>query len=81
MARWERIRGICMTVGAQEEPTYGVRLTAGDIVWEWADVDVDPAVVDELLSRLRENQPEICHLEDIVRDFIEETASKPRCGG
>ena len=78
VGHWERIRATCMTVGAQGEQTYGVRLTVGDTVWEWADVDVNPAIVDELLSRLRENQPEICHLDDIVRDFIEEMA---RYGG
>ena len=77
MQRWSVIKGICVTSGAEGIPTYGVQvaLPSGD-TWRWEDVDVDPAMVAVLADRLQTIQPERCHFEDLVLDFIEEMAAK-----
>ncbi len=70
--RWECIRSLCTADGAAGVTVYGVRLISPDGVWEWQDVSTSKAQVMCLLTRLRREQPERCHLEDIVRDFIVE---------
>ncbi len=70
--RWECIGSQCTADGACGETVYGVRLVTSEGVWEWSDVSSSAAQVECLLDRLRREQPEICHLEDIVRDFIVE---------
>lgn len=72
---WSVTEGVCMSHGAEGLPTYGVRgvNTRGE-VWEWADVDVCRDRVEQLVCRMQGAQPQACHLEDIVRDFIEEQA-------
>ena len=77
MQRWRVIEGDCTTQGAEGYPVFGVQATLPDgIVWSWADVDADPAVAEELACRLQVMQPEKCHFEDLVLDFIEEMAGK-----
>ncbi len=77
MQEWSVIEGECETEGAVGYPVYGVQVTQSDgTVWTWADVDTDPAVVGVLACRLQAAQPETCHFEDLVRDFIEEMAGK-----
>ena len=72
---WECIPGRCITPGAEGVPTYGVRVQCRDgSVWEWPDVDVDRAVVCQLVERLQVAQPERCHYEDLVLDFIQRQA-------
>ncbi len=68
---WELTRGVCETDGAEGATVYGVRVTVGEREWAFADVDVSPYRVEVLLGRLRQAQPAFCHMEDIVRDFIE----------
>lgn len=77
MQQWSVIEGECQTHGAEGVPTYGVQgiLPCG-AVWRWPDVDVDFAVAARLAQRLQEVQPEPCHFEDMVSDFIEEIAAK-----
>ena len=70
--RWECISSRCTADGAAGETVYGVRLVTADGMWEWADVSASAAQVECLLERLRREQPEMCHLADIVRDFIVE---------
>ncbi len=69
---WEMVTGTCQTDGAEGATVYGVRLTVGAYVWQFDDVDASAQRVEVLLRRLRQEQPAICHLEDVVRDFIEE---------
>jgi len=72
---WIRTRGFCGTQGAEDVPTYGVRVEYPGGAWMWADVDTDPAVVQRLVERLNAVQPEPCHFADMVLDFIEECAA------
>ena len=77
MQLWSVVEGECETQGAEGVPTYGVQVTLSDGGgWSWADVDVDASVVAELVRRLQAAQPDRCHFEDLVRDFIEEKAGK-----
>lgn len=77
MQQWRVIEGICETDGASGCPTYGVAVTLPDGgEWAWADVDVDPSAVQVLCRRLQAAQPERCHFQDMVLDFIEEMAAK-----
>ncbi|MBR2319799.1 MAG: hypothetical protein IKA50_03315 [Clostridia bacterium] len=77
MQWWSVIEGKCESEGAIAFPTYGVQVTMEDGgVWSWADVDVDRRVVELLVGRLQAIQPERCHFEDLVLDFIEEMAAK-----
>ena len=77
MQYWRMTEGWCVTPGAEGYPAYGVAVTLPDGgVWEWVDVDTDPAAVEELVSRLQSTQPEACHFRDMVLDFIEEMAGK-----
>ena len=72
---WSVTEGVCMTHGAEGLPTYGVRgVKSHGEVWEWTDVDVCRSRVELLVCRLQQAQPQVCHLEDIVRDFIEQQA-------
>lgn len=71
---WELTRGVCETDGAEGATVYGVRVTAGEREWAFADVDASPQRVELLLERLRRAQPAFCHMEDIVRDFIDSEA-------
>lgn len=73
--QWKMIPGVCGTPGAEGAPTYGVQVTYGPHVWTWADVDTDPAVAQALVDRCNRLQPEPCHFEEIVLDFIEESAA------
>lgn len=68
---WELTVGRCETEGAVGETVYGIRVTAGTFCWRFADVDADPQRVERLLQRLRQERPHPCHLEDVVRDFID----------
>ena len=54
---WELTRGVCETDGAEGVLVYGVRVTAGEKTWAFADVDVSPRRVEILLERLRQAQP------------------------
>ena len=72
---WTVVAGTCGTHGAEGIPTYGVQVTYADCTWTWADVDLDPAVAQRLTDRLNRVQPEPCHFEEIVLDFIEESAA------
>lgn len=77
MQQWTVVAGVCATPGAEGYPTYGVAVTLPDGThWVWADADVDLAVVTQLVDRLQAVQPERCHFEEIILDFIEETAAK-----
>ena len=77
MQLWRVTEGIIQTDGAEGYPTYGVAVTLPDGgVWAWSDVDVDRAAVEALVRRLQTAQPEACHFEDMVLDFIEEMAGK-----
>ena len=73
MQQWMVIQGTCATEGAEGYPTYGVRMTdVNDVPWEWADVDTDPTVVAVLAHRLQQAQPQRCHFQEMVLDYIEE---------
>ena len=72
MDTWEVVARLCQTDGAVGETVYGVQGRAGDAVWEWPDVSPDRRRAEELAHRLRQAQPEYCHLEDIVTDFLHE---------
>ena len=77
MQQWRVTTGVCRTDGAEGCPTYGVAVTLSDGgAWAWADVDTDPFIVRDLVRRLQAAQPEACHFEDLVLDFIEEMAGK-----
>lgn len=77
MLRWSVIEGVCQTQGAEGCPVFGVQTTLPDgRSWRWADVDADPTVAQALAARLQRLQPEECHFEDLIRDFIEEMAGK-----
>lgn len=77
MQQWRVTTGVCRTDGAEDYPTYGVAVTLSDGgAWAWADVDTDPFIVRDLVRRLQAAQPEACHFEDLVLDFIEEMAGK-----
>ena len=72
---WECIPGRCITPGAEGVPTYVVRVRCRDgSVWEWPDVDVDQGAVFRLVETLQTAQPERCHYEDLVLDFIQRQA-------
>ena len=76
--QWELTRGVCGTHGAEDKPTYGVRVRCPDgRVWAWPDVDLDPAVTARLVARLQSVQPEPCHFAELVLDYIEEQAGLP----
>ena len=72
---WSVIRGVCTTPGAEGTATYGVRAVCADRVWQWPDVDVDPAVTAALAHRLGALQPDPCHFTELVLDYIEERAT------
>ena len=72
---WMLLPGVCETAGAEGVATYGVCVSHTDGRWVWSDVDPDPAVVQRLVARLNEAQPEPCHFVDMVLDFIEEQAA------
>lgn len=75
MQQWTITVGVSDSDGAEGYPVYGVQATLPDgTVWAWPDVDMDPAVVRRLVSRLQELQPEACHFRDLVLDYIEEMA-------
>lgn len=74
ITEWELCTGVCETDGADPVTVYGVRARCGAWTWEFADVDVSAPAVETLLARLRQMQPEPCHCEEIVRDYIEELA-------
>lgn len=72
---WEIIESVCTTPGAEGVPVYGVVVHDGDgYRWTWPDVDVDRAVVSRLVMRLQSLQPERCHFEAMVLDYIHEVA-------
>lgn len=72
---WRRIEGRMDSDGAEGFLTFGVQVVCSDgTVWQWPDVDPDPLVVDRLVARLQSAQLEPCHWEDMVLDFIYETA-------
>ena len=76
MQCWQRIESVCAGDGAEGFPTFGVQVTTPDgTVWQWADVDPDPAVTDRLVARLQAVQPEPCHWQEMVLDFICEVAT------
>lgn len=54
--------------------TYGVAVTYPGGSWSWPDVDTDAALVDRLVARLNEVQPQPCHFADLVLDYVEECA-------
>ncbi len=73
--QWQTVRGVCRTPGAEGWPVYGVRVRCPDgAVWCWPDVDTDESRVRRLAARLQAAQPHPCHFEELVLDFIEETA-------
>lgn len=72
---WTITYGWCCTQGAEDVPSYGVRVHYPDGVWEWSDVDTDRAVAQALADRLNQVQPAPCHFADMVLDFIEEHAT------
>lgn len=77
MQLWRVTEGIIQTDGAEGYPTYGVAVTLPDgDSWIWPDVDTHRGVAEALVSRLQATQPEVCHFEDMVLDFIEEMAGK-----
>ena len=72
---WEIIENVCTTPGAEGVPVYGVLVRYDDgRLWMWPDVDVDRAVVSRLVTRLQSLQPERCHFEEMVLDYIHEVA-------
>lgn len=73
--KWIRTCGLCGTQGAEDVPTYGVRVEYPGGLWAWVDVHTDPAVVQRLVDRLNAVQPEPCHFADVVLDYIEECAA------
>lgn len=76
---WTLVKSTCATPGAEGIPVYGVAVRRRDGGrWSWADVDTDPAVVRRLVARLQAAQPERCHYEELVLDFIQETADAGR---
>lgn len=77
MQQWSVTEGFCQTDGAEHHPTYGVAVTLPDgSGWEWADVDVERAAAQTLAERLQALQPQQCHWEELVLDFIDEMAGK-----
>ncbi len=75
--QWELTAGFCETPGAEGVSVYGVLCRCGGAVcWIWSDVDTDRERVLRLVDRLNRVQPELCHYEDMVLDFIEEEAAK-----
>ena len=75
---YELIEGSCLTPGAEGHRTYGVRANGPQGEWLWPDVADSAQAVEMLLSRLRREQPERCHLPDIIEDFIGELAEGKR---
>ncbi|MBE6778499.1 MAG: hypothetical protein E7541_03845 [Ruminococcaceae bacterium] len=69
--QWKRIRSVCATDGAQGKKVYGVQVVCGEIVWRFEDVDASARRVERLVALLNEEQPEPCHWEAIVEDYIE----------
>ncbi len=77
--QWECVPGVCETPGAEGLAVFGVRVTHPDgSVWTWPDVDVDRAAVCRLAAMLQETQPERCHYQELVLDFIQRQAEYPR---
>lgn len=77
MQVWSVIEGDCATPGAEGYPVFGVQaVLPNGGVWTWADVDTDLAAAQELACRLQAIQPDPCHFEDMVLDFIAEMAAK-----
>ena len=73
--QWSVVQGVCATPGAEGVLVYGVQVRCRDgSTWCWPDVDVERAVVDRLARRLQAAQPERCHYEELVLDFIQEVA-------
>lgn len=73
--QWESLPGVCETPGAEGLTVYGVRVRRPDgSTWVWPDVDPDPVVVSRLVDILQAAQPERCHYEDVVLDFIQRQA-------
>lgn len=62
--------GTCQTPGAPPKPVYGLQVESDSHHWCWQDLDVDRQRVETLAHRLEEMNPEPCHLEDIIRDFV-----------
>lgn len=76
---WECVSGICQTPGAEGLPVFGVRVCRRDgSTWAWPDVDVERAAVERLAALLQAAQPERCHYEEMVLDFIEGLADARR---
>lgn len=77
--QWECMPGVCETPGAEGVPVFGVRVHRRDgSVWSWPDVDPDRAVVCRLAALLQAAQPERCHYEELVLDFIQGAADPRR---
>ena len=75
---YELIEGRCLTPGAEGHRVYGVRASSPQGEAEWPDVADSAQAVELLLARLRREQPERCHLPDIIEDFIGELAEGKR---
>ena len=71
---YELIEGRCVTPGAEGHRTYGVRASGPQGEEFWPDVADSVQAVKILLGRLRREQPERCHLPDIIVDYIGELA-------
>ena len=71
---YELIEGRCVTPGAEGHRTYGVRASGPQGEEFWPDVADSAQAVKILLGRLRREQPERCHLPDIIEDYIGELA-------
>ena len=72
---WEVTESVCETPGAEGVSVYGVAVRYGDgCRWAWPDVDVERAVASRLAARLQTVQPERCHFEELVLDYIQEMA-------
>lgn len=75
---YELIEGRCLTPGAEGHRTYGVRASGPQGEEIWPDVADSAQAVEILLGRLRCEQPERCHLPEIIEDFIGELAEGMR---
>ena len=71
---YELIEGRCVTPGAEGQRTYGVRANGPQGEEIWPDVADSAQAVEILLTRLRRERPERCHLPDIIEDYIGELA-------
>ncbi len=73
--RWERIAGVCETPGGEGAPVWGVQVRWGEMVpWVYPDVSTQATEAQELAERLQRAQPEPCHWQDIVEEYIHEIA-------